>query len=58
MTLPKWLRRDQSQAAETALTPEAERILKALEQGQRATMRPMPAPPRSEPGPSDSSRQQ
>lgn len=57
MTLPKWLRRDQPQAAETALTPEAERILKALEQGQRATMRPMPAPQRSTPA-SDSPRQQ
>lgn len=51
MNTPKWLRRTPPAPAgpAAALTPEAERILWALEQGRRATMRPMPWPPRLEP---------
>lgn len=49
MTIPKWLRRDQSVPGEGTLSAEAEHILKALEQGKRATMRPMPQPQRIEP---------
>lgn len=51
MNTPKWLRRTPPApaGADAALTPEAERILQALEQGRRATMRPMPLPQRAEP---------
>lgn len=40
--------RRRPKTADAALAAEAERILEALEQGKRATVRPMPQPQRVE----------
>jgi hypothetical protein len=56
LTTPKWLRHNTPDSSEAALAADTERILQALEQGKRATMRPMPAPPRTSPPDRDSAR--
>lgn len=44
LVIPKFLGQTPPERSETALAADTERILRALEQGKRATMRPMPTP--------------
>ncbi len=57
MTDPQGSGRSRPKTPDAALTAEAERIVEALEQGRRATVRPMPQPQRIESN-GDSPRQQ
>jgi hypothetical protein len=40
--------RQRAQHPDPAISVEARRVIAALEQGKRATMRPMPVPPEAE----------